>query len=149
MQQFIYRLCLILFSMMPALSNAAQCKGRDGQWYEYTSEESAKGAKTPPRAADPQEESEYWYQGGTLHKATTAQWREATRANKMATASDWLAATKWEGKLNSPRDFRRLKAKSAILVAALDNASIGDKDGKMQIASLAAMIILIANDLGP
>lgn len=33
-----------------------------------------------------------WNVGGTLHRATVAQWRAATHENKLATAADWLAS---------------------------------------------------------
>lgn len=32
-----------------------------------------------------------WYEGGTLHRATIAQWRVATDDNKLATCSDFIA----------------------------------------------------------
>jgi len=32
-----------------------------------------------------------WYEGGTLHRATIAQWRVATDDNKLATCSDFVA----------------------------------------------------------
>jgi len=30
-----------------------------------------------------------WYEGGTLHDATLAEWSNATDANRLATAADW------------------------------------------------------------
>ena len=34
-----------------------------------------------------------WYQGGTLHSATVAEWLEATSPNRLATAGDWVTVT--------------------------------------------------------
>lgn len=33
-----------------------------------------------------------WYEGGTLHKATVGQWKNASYSDKLATAGDWAAA---------------------------------------------------------
>jgi len=68
-----------------------------------------------------------WFQGGTLHRATLAQWRAATNANKLATAADWLAATKWKGHLRSPSDFDRIKVKAQMLVNAVNEVA-SDRD---------------------
>ncbi len=90
-----------------------------------------------------------WFQGGTLHKATLAQWRVATNANKLATAADWLAATEWKGHLNRPSDFDRLKVKAQMLVNAV-NESASDRDlGAMSATEVAAAILTMSNDLGP
>ena len=35
-----------------------------------------------------------WFQGGNLHKATVAEWKNASYQNKLATSADWLSATK-------------------------------------------------------
>lgn len=38
-----------------------------------------------------------WYDGGTLHDATAAQWNAANNANRLATASDWVTViTGWD-----------------------------------------------------
>lgn len=34
-----------------------------------------------------------WFKGGTLHKSKAWQWRQATYANRLATAADFIAAT--------------------------------------------------------
>ena len=34
-----------------------------------------------------------WYEGGTLHKASVAQWHNADEHNSIATAGDWVHAT--------------------------------------------------------
>jgi hypothetical protein len=34
-----------------------------------------------------------WFSGGTLHKSTISEWRNATYANRLATSADFIAAT--------------------------------------------------------
>ena len=34
-----------------------------------------------------------WYEGGTLHQASVAQWHQADEHNRIATAGDWVHAT--------------------------------------------------------
>ena len=111
--------------------------------------------KDVPKTVSQQKESsslKQWYEGGNLHKATVLQWEKATYQNKLATAADWLAATKWKDNLNTINDFNKLKAKADILVKAVDesiNIDEIDKIGHWKIAENAAFIILISSDLGP
>ena len=38
-----------------------------------------------------------WYDGGTLHNATAAEWKAATDANRLATSADWATVmTGWD-----------------------------------------------------
>ncbi len=67
-----------------------------------------------------------WFEGGTLHNSTIKQWTQATHRNKMATAADWLAATKWKNQLRSNSDFNRLKAKARMLVSAIDEVALAE-----------------------
>ncbi len=68
--------------------------------------------------------SKQWYENGNLHNATVAQWKGATYQNKLATAADWLAATKWRGYLKSPDDFDKIKVKAQMLVNAVDEVDL-------------------------
>jgi uncharacterized protein (UPF0297 family) len=90
-----------------------------------------------------------WFQGGSLHNATVAQWKAATYQNRLATAADCLAATKWKGYLRSPGDFDRLKAKAQILVSAVDGAVPSELWDSVGVNEIAAAIIVMSNDLGP
>lgn len=45
---------------------------------------------TPLPASTPVPTATPWYSGGTLHKASWAEWQAATHENKMATAADWI-----------------------------------------------------------
>lgn len=103
---------------------------------------------TPPSVSAPIKQIQ-WYEGGTLHKATVAQWNAATNQNKLATAADWLAATKWKNHLNSPADFNKMKVKAQILVNAINEAASEKQPESWQITDVATPIMLIANDIGP
>ncbi len=93
--------------------------------------------------------SEQWFQGGTLHGATAAQWKSGTYQNKLATAADWLAATIWKGHLKSPSDFDRVKVKAQMLVTAVDEVVAGEQPDSLQASEIAAALITMSNDLGP
>ena len=93
--------------------------------------------------------SKQWFQGGNLHNATVAQWKGATYQNKLATAADWLASTKWEGYLKSSDDFDNIKVKAQMLVNAVDGAVAAKQTDSLQVAEIAAAIITMSNDLGP
>jgi len=90
-----------------------------------------------------------WFQGGTLHRATLAQWRASTYANRLATAGDWLAATQWKGHLNSPSDFDRARVKAQMLMNAVNEIASDQDLGFMSAAETAAAILTMSNDLGP
>ncbi len=93
-----------------------------------------------------------WFHGGNLHNATVAQWKGATYQNKLATASDWLAATEWKGHLNSREDFDRIKVKAQMLVRAVDKVVTGKEMEQldfMKVNEIAASLVTMSNDLGP
>lgn len=57
-----------------------------------------------------------WYNGGTLHEATWAEWQQATDANKLATAADWITNAykpEWQ-------TLDELRGLSLGLIACLD-----------------------------
>lgn len=93
--------------------------------------------------------SKQWYLGGNLHNATVVQWKGATYQNKLATAADWLVATKWKGYLKSPDDFDKLRVKAQMLVNAVDEVVTVEKTDSLQVNEIAASIITLSNDLGP
>ncbi len=93
--------------------------------------------------------SNQWFSGGTLQNATVAEWRAASYQNKLATAGDWLASTKWMGHLNSPSDFDRLKLKAQKLVIAVDEVVTVKETNTMQVNEIAASLITMSYDLGP
>jgi len=90
-----------------------------------------------------------WFQGGNLHKATIAEWKNASYQNKLATAADWLAATKWKGHLKSTDDFERIKSKAQMLANAVDESTAGLPADHLKAADIAATLLSMSNDLGP
>ena len=44
--------------------------------------------------------SEEWYEKGTLHKSTIADWKGSTSVNRLATAADWALASSKKIKQN-------------------------------------------------
>ncbi len=90
-----------------------------------------------------------WFQGGTLHDATVSEWQKASAENKLATASDWLSATLWKGKLTSYDAFEKMKAKTQLLVDAIDRVVQGQDLGNTKAIEIAAAIVTTSNDLGP
>ncbi len=73
---------------------------------------------TPIPTPTPQPTSA-WYAGGTLHKATWAEWKQATIENKMATAADWITNAykpEWQ-------TFAELRTLSTQLVICVDEVA--------------------------
>ena len=109
-----------------------------------TPQERSSGSSAP---SAPSVES--WFTGGTLHRATVGEWKSATHQNKLATAADWLVATRWKGHMNSLADADRIKPKAEALVNAVDGAVNAEGIDTMKVNEVAAAIITLSNDLGP
>lgn len=90
-----------------------------------------------------------WYEGGSLHSSTVAEWKTASYENKLATAADWLASSKWKGHLNTSSDFDNMKQKAEILVAAVDKAVSGNAPDSWKMNEITAAILVMSNDLDP
>ena len=67
----------------------------------------------------------------------------------MATALDFLAATKWKGHLNSNSDLVKIQIKARMLVTAVDDVVTVEGTDSMEVAEIAGAIILTSTDLGP
>lgn len=98
-----------------------------------------------PPAPRPRE----WWQGGTLHQATLATWRTADPEDKLATAADWLAASKWRGHIRTEADLRRVRGVAERLVRGLDLIASRPRAGAEPAAGIAAILIESAADSGP
>lgn len=57
-----------------------------------------------------------WYDGGTLHDKTAADWIGATDANKLATAGDWVTV------ITTYKDFNEAKGLAKDMVECIDGA---------------------------
>ena len=97
----------------------------------------------------PKTNTKKWYVGGNLHNAKIVEWKSASQANKLATASDWLTATKWKGQLNTPNDIDRLKIKAKMLADAVDDVVYGLNNEIGTVTEIAAALVTLSNDLGP
>ena len=82
-----------------------------------------------------------WYEGGTLHDATIAQWKRAKRQDKIATCADWVSALCMKSKLtlliSEPDD---LKTCTTALVDYIDKASKNTKAVDREAASSVALL---------
>ena len=110
-----------------------------------SSESGGSAGSTRPRGSS----STQWFQSGNLHSATVAQWKNASYQNKLATAADWLVATKWKGHLTSPDDFDRLKLKAQMLVNAVDEVIAGQEVDSLRIAEISAALINLSDGFSP
>ena len=86
-----------------------------------------------------------WYQNGTLHRGSVAEWRRATHANKLATASDWVvngspkikALVMRSGTVDTGKPF------AEALVNCVNEAAAGQGYGNMGVAELAAGCMIL------
>ncbi len=86
-----------------------------------------------------------WYQGGTLHNATIADWWKATPANRLATCGDFIARLHMDGALNLPiTDVPSIKPYATELVAFIDAATVDFEGVKQEkVSDMAAMGVLL------
>lgn len=80
----------------------------------------------PAPTPKPVEAERPWYAGGTLHKATVAQWSRAERRDRLATAADFVCDFKIARGIQ-PQDFDmdNLKIEAAALIVCIDTATEG------------------------
>lgn len=85
-----------------------------------------------------------WYEGGTLHYATVAEWKNASYTNKIATAADWVASSpKGKSVFRETGDINSLKPYVLNLINCVDEAAAGEGYGNMKIAEIAASCIIL------
>ena len=78
-----------------------------------------------------------WYQGGTLHTATIAEWKIATPENRLATSADMIAATlKSEEKQLS--NLNELLPLASALERCVSEAGDSEQANSQKVAGLAA-----------
>ncbi len=97
--------CLSLFIAVLCLvtCTVAVTSSRDG---------SAQTTRRTPRQTSPSHQK--WYQGGSLHKATVTEWRDATYRNRLATCADFVTGTL----LSSGYDERKIDIENQVRPAA-------------------------------
>ena len=78
-----------------------------------------------------------WYEGGTLHNATIAQWKVSTDQNKLATCVDFIASF---DKSISSMAMLRLRAEEVKI--CIDIATSGsDYSNSIDVATMAALCV--------
>ena len=84
-----------------------------------------------------------WYNNGTLHSASIAEWNRATYANKLATAADMaLSSPKIKTKVKNSGSIDTLRPFAIELVSCIDEAAAGQDYGNTEVAEVAAICMI-------
>jgi hypothetical protein len=82
-----------------------------------------------------------WYVGGTLHKATILQWKNATEHDKLATCGDFIAKT------NKTSSLSLIKLKATDLRICINEAIKGhDTADTYAVSDVASLCLLLLNE---
>ena len=86
-----------------------------------------------------------WYEGGTLHKATTVDWRNAEARDRLATSADFAAV--WMKKrgtiLKSPEELEETKPWALALATCIDKVCSDETLPVQSVAEIAAGCMVI------
>jgi hypothetical protein len=94
-------------------------------------------SERPQATTSPPPPNKQWYQGGTLHNTTIAEWKVATQENRLATSADMIAATlKNEGKQLS--SINELFPLASALERCVSEAGDSEQANSQKVAGLAA-----------
>jgi hypothetical protein len=87
--------------------------------------------------------AEAWYEGGTLQKATAAEWARAAPENQLASAADFIAALNGVSDIASVKDAAALAdiRKRAAELQACVNKAIADESTARQDRKVAEMVV--------
>ncbi len=80
-----------------------------------------------------------WFVGGTLHKATVAEWLDAEDRNRLATAGDWSTAILGSSYVKAV-GFDQLRVHARDMVVCVDHSVQGNDDLLQQTANNFAAI---------
>jgi len=143
------RLLLVSFVFISAAASASDIYKCDGGLYTdkpaahencvntRTKVPFAKETENAPSPASGQggapTQGRLWYEGGTLHKARSAEWRRAAEWNRLATAGDFTAKI-FEGRVSS---MSKLKDDAEELSSCISEA-VRDVSIDQEIAGIAA-----------
>lgn len=94
------------------------------------------------------EQSDKWYQGGTLHKASIADWKEATYENKLATCADFVYSTspKIKELVTQSGNPDTAKEYAAALIICIDKAHENDDTSDTMKAAESAVLCMTIMD---
>ena len=80
-----------------------------------------------------------WYSGGTLHRATVAEWRRATYANKLATSADWaITRPGVRAKVMRSGSIENIRPYAVQMLTCVDAAAGPAGYGALGVSELAA-----------
>lgn len=88
------------------------------------------------------EQDQSWVSGGSLHKATMGEWKQASYANKLATVSDWLVAARRE----KYSDLASVKADAKLFILDMDEGARNPELASIKAAEFAAGVMVIWNN---
>lgn len=85
-----------------------------------------------------------WYENGTLHKSSVADWKNATYKNRLATAADWaLSQPQINDIVKKSRSIDTGKPFAEELVKCVNNAASGKGYGSMKVSELATSCMIL------
>jgi hypothetical protein len=84
-----------------------------------------------------------WYEGGTLHKATAAEWSSASPSNQLETAGDWTAIILGETRVRE-LGLDGLRSHAQQMVACV-NTAISDGPSNQAVSEVAAGCSILMN----
>ncbi len=87
-----------------------------------------------------------WYEGGTLHNATRAEWAKATYENRLATCSDYVASSTTGAKLLKAKGRDALKPRAVRMEKHMTDVLTGSKFKQVDVPE-AAIMCLTAMDM--
>jgi len=76
-----------------------------------------------------------WYEGGTLHKSSVSNWRNASYDNKLATCGDWMAT------VNNKVSMEELKDRAEKLLICINEAVAMDEYGQEISGNLQSVTV--------
>lgn len=92
--------------------------------------------KSPFRSSS--NDSSEWYVGGTLQRATVAEWKTASEKNKLATCGDFMAG------VDNTVTMDVLKTRATSLMICIDAAVTGQKYTDNQDVAMIATLCIVS-----
>lgn len=99
------------------------------------------GAPSSPAASQVTSENHEWYEGGTLHNASDSDWLGASDANRLATASDFVAKLKDKFGLANATSMDQFRGPAEQMNACLTEAAKA-RSGR-SVSELASVCVLM------
>jgi len=85
-----------------------------------------------------------WYENGTLHRSSVAEWNKASYSNKLATAADWsITRPQIKTKVKNSGSMDTLKPFAIELVTCINEAAAGKGYANMSATELAAGCMIL------